>query len=196
MKDWPANHGETVAFEDLVDPVVAAIEGKPYEGYGLPGTAGTPATSEALTPEHMEYQAEEQGISVLHQLVGLAVSLGMEQQRRLMLGDHGEAFNSIMIGGRFRSEYAISAAVEEAIEESGIDSDGLEAHAIEFGVRSKLRDLENIKALQDRQEARVKASLEASRQRRQAMSPEDRAAEDASWAELLSEALDKNLAEG
>lgn len=195
MKSWPAAHDEHVDFSDLVEPVVAAIlnthtvtrknKGKdvPYAGYALPGTAGTFGTCLHMTAEQMDYSDDEQGRSALSQLVGLAVTLGFEQQRRMMLGDKGEVFSPQMIGGRFRSDYAIGAAVEEAIEESGLDPDSPEARKIENGVRWKLRDLDGIEALQERHHERVEASLERSRaleaERRAAMTPEELAAHDA-----------------
>jgi hypothetical protein len=190
LKRWPEDEGECASFGDLVDPLVAAIlnthEVKPknhnrdipYRGYPGVESAGALPTADALTRESLTYSDEDQGRSWLHTLVGVAVQVGMEQQRRYMLGDHGGY-------GKHRHMYAISAAFEEAWEkvkeETPIDADFF-PHHVEFEMRELLDDPNTIDELCERHSKRVDASL---KQRLAEQTPEQKKA----WNEMLDSIL-------
>ena len=96
LKEWPLKKDDTVAFEDLVEPVVQSIghaytlkrrnawENIPYNGYniGWDALVSCPDPIVQLDVDKIE-RSIEQGRSPMHVLVGIAVQLGIEQGVRI-----------------------------------------------------------------------------------------------------------------
>lgn len=169
---WPADPTEVVSFDKLVTPIADAVrfcfdmerknrdEDVPYTGMEKAHVSlvtSFPA-DEALTAEQLRYDDEDQGRDALHVIIGIAISVGMEQGIR-----HARSRN----GGGHRTEYQVSAAIEEANAHLG-DSRLDDAHLsmLSGGVRITLDDAMNLKALEKRHEDRVTAYLAEAREAR------------------------------
>ena len=95
MTDWPSSDG-ILSFEDLTNPICEAIRtiytlkkhdygDIKWTGPALPKFLAVTCLTfdERLTKAMLDYDAEDQGREPLEVLVGMAVQLGMEQERRM-----------------------------------------------------------------------------------------------------------------
>jgi len=101
MKDWPKDNKPT-NFDALSDSVVRVIEElytltpKEYgdriewEGLASPPSPCNLSFEESLTRENLEYSEQEQGRSTITTCVGIALTLGIEQGRRIALQKNRE----------------------------------------------------------------------------------------------------------
>ncbi len=99
-KDWPENN-EQANFEDIADPVVKALkvaikkgnavykDGINWTGFkqGKLTRASVFPPTVALHAKNLTYSKKEQGRDVITEIVSIAVQLGIEQGRRMVVED-------------------------------------------------------------------------------------------------------------
>ncbi|MBI3632718.1 MAG: hypothetical protein HY226_00340 [Candidatus Vogelbacteria bacterium] len=103
MKQWPAND-EPASAGDLIKEVKKAIRfayklkrkklGRdiPLAGPDAPGGACVGEGSEMLRAEHLKFAQEDQGRNALDEILGIAIRLGIEQGRRIMLKSDSQRY--------------------------------------------------------------------------------------------------------
>lgn len=96
--DWPPNDAPA-SLEDLVGPICDAIRFAytlarqhadrdiPWSGpeIGVAQQANCPLAADQLRAENLAYALDDQGRDALMEIVGLALRLGIEQGRRIVL---------------------------------------------------------------------------------------------------------------
>lgn len=98
MKPWPSD-GSAVQFDEITDPICTAIcaayrltrrhpeRDIPWNGLDIgdreKGACFSP--DEQLTADNLRYSLDEQGRDALAEIVGIAVRLGIEQGRRVLM---------------------------------------------------------------------------------------------------------------
>jgi len=93
-KEWPEDDTEIVAYSDLIEPVVDALnfaydlerkndgEDIPYEGWPHTEVAGMPPVEHLLTAEQLRYDEKENKRPPYRRILNVAFLLGMENGRR------------------------------------------------------------------------------------------------------------------
>ncbi len=109
MKEWNKQKDKTAVFSDLADPILKAIrfayklERKnidkdiKWTGYdiGQDDMATCISPNEKFTVKNLVWALEEHGIDALHEIITVAVQLGIEQGRRIHRGTVNSYLSSI-----------------------------------------------------------------------------------------------------
>ena len=98
MKKWPEDDTKTVYFNELVDPMIKAIEfgykmerinevkDIPYDGYDTEMEEQTTCYNpkETLSVKNLKFSLEDQGRTLLEEAIGIVFQLGVAQGKRIL----------------------------------------------------------------------------------------------------------------